>query len=264
MRQASTVRERFERWIDAEDRDSGLGTYRRVFATIWLAYDVIDLAFGMTERSRIWFPHARDGNLLVLQAALIVSGAMLVLGKGVWVFGMIAAVARTVEALSFFALNDFFFGSIVYLLLAHSDGGPFGRGRRPTWVRDTLLFELGWIYLATGVLKLNPDWLGGEHLMVRTQYLAHGQGWPYPAALERALASRFVDAKLSALGAALELTLGAVILVRRPYWLAAALVLAIHVFGALVTNVWFFSASMAAGVLLLLPRGTPGQRSSPG
>jgi hypothetical protein len=254
MRQASIVRERFERWIDAEDGDAGLGIYRRVFATIWALYDTIDLAFGMTERSRIWFPHPRDEGLLVLQAVLIVSGAMLALGKSVWASGMIAAATRTVEALRFFALNDFFFGSIVYLLLAHSDGGPFGRGRRPTWVRDTLLFELGWIYLATGVLKLNPDWLGGGHLLVRTQYLAHGQGWPYPPFLERALASRSVDAKLSVLGAALELTLGAVILVRRPYWLAVALVIGIHTFGALVTNVWFFPVSMAAGVLLLFPR----------
>ncbi len=254
MRQASIVRERFERWVAAQDRDAGLALFRRVFATIWVVYDVIDLAFGMTERSRIWFPHTRDTHLLLLQAVLIASGVMLALGKNVWAFGIIACAARTAEALRFFPLNDFFFGSVVYLLLAHSEGGPFARDRRPKWVRDTLLFELGWIYLATGVLKLNPDWLSGGHLFVRTQYLARSQGWPYATTLEHVLASRVVDARLSALGAALELTLGAVIVLRRPYWLAAALVVGIHSFGALITNVWFFSASMAAGVLLLFPR----------
>jgi hypothetical protein len=254
MRQASIALDRFQRWIDAQDTGASLATYRRVFATIWLVYDLIDLALGMTERSRIWFPHPRDPHLFELQAVLVGSGAMLVLGKGVWAFGVLAAAARTTEALRFFALNDFFFGSVVYLLLAHSDGGPFAKGLRPKWVRDALLLELGYVYLATGVLKLNPDWLSGGHLFVRTQYLAYGQAWPYPHAIEHLLSLRAVDAWLAALGAALELTLGAVIFARRPYWLAAALVVGIHAFGALITNVWFFSASMATGVLILFPR----------
>jgi hypothetical protein len=262
MRQAFTVRERFERWVGAQDPGHGVVMYRRVFASIWVVYDVIDLAFGMTERARIWFPHERDSHLLALQSVLIVSGAMLALGKGVWAFGVLAALARTTEALRFFALNDFFFASVVLLLLAHSEGGPFAKGQRPRWVRDALLLELGWVYLATGILKLNPDWLGGGHLFVRTQYLAHSEGWPYGAALEHALGLRAVDARLAALGCALELTLAAVLFARRPYWLAAALVLGIHAFGAFITNVWFFSASMAAGVLLLLPRGAVAESSS--
>jgi hypothetical protein len=270
------VPERFEAWLGRED-DGGLALFRRVFAGIWLAYDAIDLAWGMTERSRMWFPHPRDPDLAAVQAVLVVSGAMLVLGRRVWLFGMIAAGARVFEALRFFPLNDFFFVSVIDLLLAHSQGGPFG-GRRDrqhaddsgraagarsdrAWVRDALIVQFGWIYLATGLLKLNPDWLSGGHIFVRTQYLWTGHGWPYPAPMERALASLSTDAWLARFGAASELTLGVVLMVRRPYWLAAALVLGIHAVGALLTNVWFFSASMIAGVLILLPRAPRGPRA---
>jgi hypothetical protein len=265
MHSASTAPERFARWLDAQEdatnsdgspRDA-VALYRRVFAGIWLAYDVIDLVGGMTERERIWFPHAREHGLFAVQVVLVFCGAALLLGRHVWTAGMIAAAARATEAFCFFSLNDFFFGSVVYLLLAHSDGGPFERGRRPVWVRDALLFQLAWIYVATGVLKLNPDWLDGGQLFVRTQYLWHSHGWPFPAVVERAFASQAFDARLSQVGATLEIALGVVLFARRPYGVAAALVVAIHGFGAFVTNVWFFTASMAAGVLILFPRRPP-------
>jgi hypothetical protein len=219
-----------------------------------VTYDVVDLVWGMTERSRIWFPHERDGGLVTLQVILVISGVLLALGRSIWIFGVVAATARTLEAFWYFPLNDFFFASIVTLILAHSNGGPFQSGRRPRWVRDVLLVQFGWIYLATGILKLNPDWLDGGQLFVRSQYLWNGQDWPYPAFVERALSSVAVDARLSQIGALGEIGLGAVLFARRPYWVAAILVAAIHGFGALVTNVWFFSASMAAAVLILLPR----------
>jgi len=262
MSAATTALERFEPWLDARDDGRAVATFRRVFALIWVLYDVIDLAGGMTERARVWFPHDRSPGLVSLQGVLIVSGGALALGRFVWASGMIAAGARAAEAFVYFPLNDFFFASVMVLLLAHSDGGPFAneagaRGQprqRPRWVRDVLLLQLGWIYVATGVLKLNPDWLDGGQLFVRTQYLAISHGWPYPAGLSRALASLPFDARLSQAGAASEIALGAVMLVRGPYWIAASLAIGIHLFGALVTNVWFFPASMAAGVLLLLPR----------
>jgi Vitamin K-dependent gamma-carboxylase len=257
MSSASTVLERIERWTEAEDPSSALPSFRRVFAAIWMVYDAIDLGWGMTERSRIWFPHPRDHDLVALQAVLLVSGAMLVLGRKVWPFGILAAVARALEAFRFFLLNDFLFVSVVCLLLAHSEGGPFERRYRPRWVRDVLLLQLAWIYLCTGLLKLNPDWLSGGHLFVRTQYLWTGHGWPYPALLERAFSSLPFDAWMSRVGAAFEISLGVVLLARRPYWLAAVLVVGIHAIGTLVTNVWFFSASMIAGVLLLMPRPRP-------
>jgi len=233
--------------------------FRRVFATIWVVYDVVDLGWGMTERSRVWFPHDRDPRLVALQVVLVASGAALALGRYVWVSGIIAAAARATEAFAFFSLNDFFFASVVYLLLAHAEGGPFPgdnarSASRPRWVKGALIVQFGWIYVATGVLKLNPDWLDGGQIFVRTQYLSISHGWPYPEALSRAFTSLAFDAKLSEVGAASEIALGVTMLARGPYWLAAALAIGIHAFGALITNVWFFPVSMAAGVLLLMPR----------
>jgi hypothetical protein len=254
---------RVARWMDAEDDDKRLAGFRRAFAGLWLLYDAMDLAWGTTERSLSWFPHARDPRLLVVQIVLLVCGAMLVAGKRIWLFGVLAAAARTTEAVAFFSLNDFYFGSVVYALLAHSDGGPFASGRRPKWVRTALLYEFAWVYLTTGLLKLNPDWLSGGHIFVRTQYLVRSQGWPFPEPIERALRSMAVDRALARLGATLEIALAGVLLVRRPYWLAVAMAVAIHVAGAALTNVWFFSATMIVGVALLLPRdpehppGTP-------
>ncbi len=264
MSGSTTALDRFERWLEAQDDGKAVAAFRRVFAAIWVLYDVIDLAWGMTERSRVWFPHDRDPRLVALQGVLIASGVVLALGRYVWVSGMIAAVARATQALVFFSLNDFFFASVVYLLLAHSEGGPFAGAAarlapaRPRWVRDALIVQLGWIYVTTGVLKLNPDWLDGGQLFVRTQYLAISHGWPYPDALLRAFTSLPFDAKLSRVGAASEIALGVTMLARGPYWLAAMLAIGIHAFGALITNVWFFPVSMAAGVLLLMPRG-PGR-----
>jgi hypothetical protein len=268
MSAASTAVERFARVLDSikgsfvgaldapldESASARVAIVRAVFAAIWVLYDAIDLAWGMTERERVWFPHDRSQGLIAVQVVLIVSGVMLALGRYVWASGMVAAIARTSEAFVFFSLNDFFFGSVVYLLLAHSSGGPFDKSPCPKWVRDALIFQLGWIYVVTGLLKLNPDWLDGGQIFVRTQYLAVSHGWPYPEPMVRALASLSFDAKLSWLGAAGEITLGALMFARGPYWLAAVLAVGIHAFGALITNVWFFPASMAAGVLLLLPR----------
>jgi hypothetical protein len=251
---ADRLRARVVAWVDAEDDGRSLAAFRSTFAAIWILYDVLDLALGATERSLAWFPHPRDPGLVVVQIVLIATGAMLLWGRGVWAFGMTAAAARALEAWIYFPLNDFFLGSVLLVLLAHSTGGPFRDSRRPRWVTDALLAQLGFIYLATGILKANPDWLGGGHLFVRTQYLFASQRWPYPAWLESLLAVRGFDALLAKVAIVLEVALGCVLWARRPYWLGVALVLAIHLFGAAMTNVWFLSATMVAGVVLLLPR----------
>lgn len=258
----------FRRWVDARNAGAPVVAFRRVFAAIWLSYDLIDVVWGMTERSRMWFPHARESGLVVLQLILVGCGAMLALGRGVWTFGMAAAAARAIEARVFFPLNDFYFVAVMYLLLAHSDGGPFsacrdegGRPLRPKWVHDVLLAELAWIYLATAALKLNPDWLGGSHLFVRTQYLTLGHGWPYPPPIARALASLAVDAALARIGVVLEIALACILAARGRYWVGVSIAVAIHAVGALLTNVWFFSASMIAAVALLLPRTPVARRS---
>src|SRR5258708_2841074 len=121
----------------------------------------MDLLLGTTEHARNWFPHARDGRLVAIQLGLVVCGIDLLINRRVYVVAMMAAGLRLIEGLVFFHLNDFYFYSITLLLLAHGDGGPFERGIRPLWVRRALLWELGWIYFATAVMKLNPHWLGG-------------------------------------------------------------------------------------------------------
>ncbi len=256
---------RFARWLDSQDDGVAVAMFRRVFAWIWVSYDAIDLAWGITERSRNWFQHARSPGIVALQVTLVASGVMLALGRRVWGSGMIAAGARAAEAFVFFSLNDFFFVSVVCVLLAHSNGGPFERTRHPRWIRDVLLVQFAWIYVATGVLKLNPDWLDGGSSSSGRSTCGAAPAGSYPGALEKAFLSTAFDARrLCQVGAALEITLGAVLFARRPYWLAAALALAIHGFGALVTNVWFFSASMIAGVLILPPwPGAPGAGKPP-
>jgi hypothetical protein len=254
MNTRSSALDRLAAWVGAVDPAGGVGSFRRAFAAIWLVYDTFDLAAGATDRCSLWLPHPPSAGLAVVQGVLVASGLALFFGRYVWAAGIIAAAARTTEALAFFPLNDFYFGSIVYLLLAHSEGGPFGGPASPRWVRDVLLFELAWVYAATAVLKLSPDWLGGGHLFVRTQYLAGGSHWPYPAPLARALSSLGTDAVLAKVAAVGELALGGVVLARRPYWLALALAVGIHSFGTLMTNVWFFSATMIAAVALLIPR----------
>jgi hypothetical protein len=275
----SAALDRLARWVEARHECSAVAAFRRVFAGIWVAYDAIDVLWGMTERSRNWFPHPREGGLLALQLVLISTGAMLMLGRGIYASGMIAAAARCLEARFFFTLNDFYFVTVVTLLLAHSDGGPFAARRRgateprraagaaqragPKWVHDVLLAQLAWIYFATASLKLNPDWLGGGHLFVRTQYLTL-VGWPYPAMMAHALGNLTVDAALAKAGVLLEMGLAIVLLARRGYWLGVSLAVAVHVVGAVLTNVWFFSASMIAAVVLLLPRDrAPATRSAP-
>lgn len=258
MSTRSIALEGLARWIASDDPHGGIAAFRRAFAAIWLSYDAFDVVFGATERSALWLPHPRSSDLVAVQLVLVAAGVALVCGWRVWIAGMTAAAARGVEALSFFPLNDFYFASVVYLLVAHSEGGPFSRdapGRSPRWVRDALLLELAWVYAATAILKLSPDWLDGGHLYVRTQYLVHASAWPYPAPIARALASTTVDAVLAKVGVLGELTLAGVVLARRPYRLGVALAVGIHGFGTLATNVWFFSASMVAAVALLVPRG---------
>jgi hypothetical protein len=268
MSPASSVVERFVRWVDAADAGRGVGPFRVAFASLWLTYDVLDLALGTTERALDWYPHARDPGLVVVQIVLIATGVTLIWGRGVWAFGMTAAAARAIEGLVYFPLNDFFLGSIFLVLLAHSTGGPFREGELhepphrppgPKWVHDALLAQLAFIYTATAILKMNPDWLSGGHLFVRTQYLVVGARWPYPSWLEQRLAVPAFDAFLSGVAIWLELTLAVVLLARRPFWLGVGLALAIHAFGAFITNVWFLSLTMIASVVLLLPRPARGR-----
>ena len=250
MRALSPV---LDAYLVGDDDGDAVRRARRVFAGVWLVYDVLDVALGGTEHARDWFPHSRDPALLAAQLVLVACGVQLVRDRMPYVFGLLAVAARILESV-IFGLNDFLFYVVVMLLLAHGDGGPFERNKRPVWVRHLLLAQLGWIYLATGVLKLNHVWLSGGHLFVRTEYLARAFHWPYPGFVHAAFESLRVDAMLARMAAAAEIALGVVLVARRPYWLGVLLVFGIHTFAMLVTNVWFFSVSAIALVVLLLPR----------
>jgi hypothetical protein len=242
--------------LDAEDESDSVRRARRYFAGLWLAYDVVDLVVSGTDHASAWLPHARIPSIAVAQVVLILCGVQLVRDRQPYLFGVLAVAARLVEAYAFH-LNDFYYYAVVMLLLCHGDGTPLDKPRdpkHPLWVRWALLVELGWIYVATGVLKLNATWLSGGHLFTRTQYLIHGLDWPYPQWLANALAERSVLGAMSWMAALAEISLGVCLWARRPYWLVVTLAVAIHTFAALVTNVWFFSAAMIGLVVILVPR----------
>jgi hypothetical protein len=249
----STLFPAIERWLQREDDEGAVARARRYFAGVWLVYDVIDVLIGGTQHAAGWLPHPTSPVILGAQLVLIACGVQLVRNRMPFAFGVLAAVARLVEA-GEFGLNDFYWYATLMLLMAHGDGGPLEQGKRPLWVRHALLAELGWIYLATGVLKLNPDWLDGGHLFVRTEYLARAFHWPFPSFVRAAFTSLRLDSALACMAALAEISLGVVLFLRRPYWLGVALVVGIHTFATLVTNVWFFSASAIGCVVLLLPR----------
>jgi hypothetical protein len=222
---------------------------------VWLVYDVIDTFAGAVEHARDWMPHPTNLALLATHAVLIASGFQLVRDRRPFVFGLIAVGARLVET-HFYGLNDFFYYAILMLFMAHGDGGPFEQGKKPLWVRHALLAQLGWIYFATASLKLSSDWVSGGQLFARTGYLVRGFDWPYPSRLYQAFQSMHFCAILACLAVGSELLLAFVLTARRPYWLGVVLVVGIHTFAMLVTNVWFFSVSNMVLVTLLLPRAT--------
>ncbi|CAN5314692.1 hypothetical protein BH09MYX1_BH09MYX1_15530 [soil metagenome] len=254
------------RWLAAEDPDAAVARFRPVFAGIVVLYDVIDVALGATEHETDWFPHARDQEMLFLQLALIGCGLLLAFGKWVYITGIICAALRFEEA-RIFALNDFHFIAVLTLLVAHGQGGPFsgeGAPKNPKWVRDALLAQVAFVYLATAWLKLGPAWIRGDGIYVRTMYLAVGSRWPFPGFIERALGLRAFDGWLARGAVLAEGALAITLIRRRPYILAVGLAVGIHAFGAVATNVWFFGAVMITTVVMLMPRGRRGRRGRRG
>lgn len=249
-----------DRYLARQDEDGAVRSARRCFAGVWLIYDVVDTLAGGVEHARNWMPHPTSATLFATHAVLVLCGIQLVRDRLPFALGLTAAAARLVET-SQYGLNDFYYYGLMMLLMAHGDGGPWEKGKRPLWVRHALLAQLGWMYLATAVLKLNVDWLGGGQLFVRTEYLVRAFDWPYPRFAHDAFQSMRVCSILAYLAVIGELLLAVVLLARGPYWLGVVLVATIHLFAIVVTNVWFFSVSNIVVVALLLPR--PGGRRYP-
>ena len=147
--------------------------------------------------------------------------------------------------LTVFPFNDFYYYIVVCLLLAIPGN--------PRWRHDVLLLQTAWIYAATALLKVNADWLSGGHLFVRAGYLWNAGGWPHIGAFRACSESLACTAVLARGAVAGELLLAALLFARRGRPLAIALAVGIHLFAALMLNVWFFGASMVAQVALLFP-----------
>jgi hypothetical protein len=255
----SRALERVTRWLQHQRDDPRLLWFRSVFGFIWLAYDVADLLVSGTATVGFWpaavlgAPHALE----LLQLGLIVCEVAMIRGAFPRAAPLAAAALRGTVAYRFVRLNDFYYFIVIALLLSALPPGAPWRCRVPrvrSWVHDALRWQTAWIYLATGTLKLNDAWLSGAHLTVRHAYLANVVGWPYPRALVPYLTSPVVNAKAAWLAALAEIALGVLVAAGRPAAAAIALAAAIHAWGALATNVWFFGASMFAQVTLIVPR----------
>jgi hypothetical protein len=256
-------------WAQRETAAAPLVRFRVAFASIWLLYDVLDVTLSGTARLHNWAAPSAPLGLVAIQLGLIVGEALMVLGApGAFVAPatLMAAALRGVEWYAYFPLNDFAYCALTALILAHvsAPGGalrmPASAAQTPRWPRDVLVLQAAWIYFATGALKLNPEWLSGRHLFVRLQYLHEALGWHYPVTVLRCADSLPCDATLAILGVVAELTLAALLVLRPRRRIVAPLAVAIHAFGALATNVWFFGPSLVAQVAFLTGDGKPGAR----
>ena len=231
-------------WSKREDKNSALPLVRFWFAALWITYDLIDL-FSHGTADILWTTDASDGPLRALQAALIVGQLCILLGISSSLACVACFLLRLAEARLFFGLNDFYYYCVIILPLAFA-------GEKRAWTRKFLLAQLAWIYFATATLKLNSDWLSGGHLFVRQNYLAAIQGWPYPAWYRSWFLTLQGCSWLARIGVAAEFFLAALLVTRRWPRSTTALAISVHLFAALALNVWFFGASMALGVALLL------------
>lgn len=234
-----------EQWSSRLENARDLLGFRRTFAFLCLAYDTCDLLFHGTASALWTFPPEWTARLPALQIGLIIFEALLCLDVFPMATALACAVLRGIEAWYFFPLNDFFYITVVMLILSQSTRTA---ARTPVWVRDALVAQAAWIYFATALLKLNPEWLSGGHLYVRFAYLRAVFEWPYPAFFSALASTPAKVAWLAYGGAALEFALAAMLTLRarKRYALGAALLL--HGFAALTTNVWFFGAAMVAQV----------------
>jgi hypothetical protein len=245
-------------WVEADAPHARVARFRRAFALIWLGYDALDLILGGTAGNLDLPLGHRPALLTACQLGLIGVQAGMALNRPTApLFALLAAILRGFE-LTVFGVNDFYYYTVICLWLAVPGN--------PRWRYDLLLIQTAWLYAATGLLKVNADWLSGGHLFVRAGYLWEAVGWPHPRPLEACSQTLACTAALAKGAVAAELALAGLLIARRGRPLAIALALGIHLFAALALDVWFFGASMVAQVWLLFPAATrpagPGPRSS--
>jgi hypothetical protein len=252
------VSERYRRWVAAVIPARSLIALRIAFGLVWLAYDLSDLYLRGTadESGALYGYHAGPLSLAALQWSLVACELALVVGWPARLAALVAAGLRALEAWHYLRVNDFYAYSVLALLLAQCrcGGSPFGPAPRalvPAWPRDLFIWQVAWVYVATGVLKLSPAWLSGEHLWVRHHFL-EAAGWPYPGFVRACVLNVRCDAALAWGGALGELTMGVLLFTRRARLAAVGLAIALHTYAALALNVWFFGFTMVALVATLL------------
>lgn len=248
-----TAAERFARWTRAEIPGEGVRRFRIAFAAIWLVYDALDLCLKGTAINQ-WVGGASLPvvGLTALQLGLIAAEIGLLSGRRARSCALAACVLRAVEAYFYLRLNDFYYFSVVALILSQCRLDRDG-AREPAWARDVLLLQAAWMYFATGLLKTSALFLSGGHLYVRHQYLLTALGWPYPAFYRDLVSTLSGNALLARLGLLGEFSLAALLALRAPKRPTVALALALHLFAALALNVFFFGASMIVQVAFLIP-----------
>ena len=231
-----------------------ISAFRRVFVLVWLLHDVINLVLNAEGR---WQPHPywyfAAGSLL-----LMAQGAALVLARPHAAM-LMCCLVRAGQAY-LFPLNDYQYYCITALILAYVPEAD----EPPRWQLNVLRAQTAWMYFATALLKLNPQWLSGGDLYVRQNYLLISRQWPFPAFYQAFISTLPGNAALAWLGVTGEFVLAAFLLCKflrpdagqRLAWAAASLAVGIHVFAALSDNVWFFGASMICQVTLLMAPGT--------
>ena len=247
---------RFERWIDATCVAPQLFWFRRVFAAVWLVYDAADIAFKGTATSLDWFAAAHgsfSGRLLALQVICLLCELVIVVARPsmarfVPLACLGAAGARFVITRQYWSLNDFLFFVVVMLLLAFVPGRADAAGPLvPRWLVDVLRWQAAWVYIATGILKANREFLSGGHLFVRHGYLRFVRHWPY-GPFGSLVTSLWVDVSLAWFTVVAEVAVGVLLLLvprwRRAGLVAVLLAVAIHGGAAAFDNVWFFGVAM--------------------
>ncbi len=238
--------DRFRGWCAREEDAKALHFFRRAFALLWLVYDLLDLACGGTAAGGFVWPV--DHGLPALQLALIAAQLLLAFDVRPALLCFACFVFRALESWLYLSLNDFYYYAVTMLILSQVEARP--GGRTLAWPRDLLLLQAGWIYFATALLKLNPEWLSGGHLYVRLQYLALVFDWPFPAFVRDWTASLSHDALLAYAGVAMEFLLAVLLFTKAPRRILLPVSIALHLFAALFVNVWFFGFAMVLQVAL--------------
>ncbi|MEO5969885.1 MAG: hypothetical protein ABIQ95_08155 [Bdellovibrionia bacterium] len=254
------IKESFKNWLQDTDSSYAVTRFRKVFAAIWLTYDLIDLTLGGSQ-APFWFYADRTvtHQIVACQVGLILCELSLLFDFKPRRALVLAFLLRGFEAY-LFPLNDYIYYCVTALLLAHFDSSFLGKkGQGQVWVRDLMVWETAWIYFSTAFLKLNPSWLTGGDLYSRQMFQISSHNWPYPSFYKNLVSGLPMNAILAWMAVAGEFSLALVL----GYWclagkrkhrvslVAGALVISIHGFAAIMMNVWFFSASMMAQVLFL-------------